>query len=260
MRALDGRILVIEVASAPITYEGSPAVLSFARDVTERKALERQVAESARLAALGRLSAGVAHELNNPLTHLVLAVDGLRRTLGSIGPVNAAAALAVARDRLDLIAQDIDRMVMVARELRLFASPQPGARRAVDLRQPLEAALRAVRDTHPAAARVTVESRFDDVPAGRRLSAAHRAGVRQPAQQRLRLARRRHRREPACRDRARVGRRRGRRAGERSRARASPRRCSSACSSRSSPPRPTAAAPGSGWPSRAASCRRSAAP
>ena len=139
-------------------------MLSFARDVTERKALERQVAESARLAALGRLSAGVAHELNNPLTHLVLAVNGLRRTLGSIGPVNAAAALAVARDRLDLIAQDIDRMVMVARELRLFASPQPGSRRAVDLRQPLEAALRAVRDTHPAAAHVTVESRFDDVP------------------------------------------------------------------------------------------------
>jgi PAS domain S-box-containing protein len=165
VRRPDGRILLIEVASAPITYEGAPAVLSFARDVTERKALERQVQESARLAALGRLSAGVAHELNNPLTHLVLAVDGLRRTLGSIGSRDPAAALEVARDRLEQIAQDIDRMVLVARELRLFASPQPGSRGAVDLRQPLEAALGAVRDTHPAAARVTVESRFEDAPA-----------------------------------------------------------------------------------------------
>jgi PAS domain S-box-containing protein len=165
VRRADGRVLLIEVASAPIIYEGAPAVLSFARDVTERKALERQVAESARLAALGRLSAGVAHELNNPLTHLVLAVDGLRRTLGSMGSRNPAAALAVTRDRLEQIAQDIDRMVLVARELRLFASPQPGSRRAVDLRQPLEAALSAVRDTHPAAAHMTVESRFEDVPA-----------------------------------------------------------------------------------------------
>ena len=164
-RPVDGRILLVEVSSVPIIYEGSPAVLSFVRDVTERKALERQVAESARLAALGRLSAGVAHELNNPLTHLVLAVDGLRRTLGSMGSRNPAAALAVTRDRLEQIAQDIDRMVLVARELRLFASPQPGSRRAVDLRQPLEAALSAVRDTHPAAGSVMVESRFEDVPA-----------------------------------------------------------------------------------------------
>jgi PAS domain S-box-containing protein len=164
LRRSDGRMLLIEVASVPITYEGSAAVLSFVRDVTDRKALERELAESARLAALGRLSAGVAHELNNPLTHLVLAVDVLRRTLGRTPPEAAAAALALTRDRLEVIAQDVDRMVVIARELRLFASPQPGARTPVDLRQPLESALRAVRDTHAAGPRVRVQHRFEDVP------------------------------------------------------------------------------------------------
>ncbi|HKE14752.1 MAG TPA: ATP-binding protein [Kofleriaceae bacterium] len=165
MRRNDGRLLLIEVASVPVTYEGSAAVLSFVRDVTDRKALERELAESARLASLGRLSAGVAHELNNPLTHLVLAVDVLRRTLARTPPESAAAALAMTRDKLDVIAQDIDRMAVIVRELRLFASPQSRARCPVDLRQPLESALRSVRDTHPAAARLRVERRFEDAPA-----------------------------------------------------------------------------------------------
>ena len=165
VRRVDRHQILVEVASVPVTYEGSPAVLSFVRDVTDRKALEREVAESARLAALGRLSAGVAHELNNPLTHLALAVDGLRRTLDGVGPGGAAAAIGVARVRLSQIAEDVERMVLVARELRLFASPQPGTRRPVDLRQPLEASLRAVRETHRAATQVTVETRFEEVPA-----------------------------------------------------------------------------------------------
>jgi len=164
VRGDDGRNLILEVASVPIVYEGEPSVLAFVRDVTERKALERQVADSARLAALGRLSAGVAHELNNPLTHLVLAIDGLRRQLGRAQAADATAQLAQTREKLELIAQDIDRMVVIARELRLFASPQPGARRAVDLRQPMEAAMRAVRETHPAAARVRIERCYQDVP------------------------------------------------------------------------------------------------
>ncbi|HTE52221.1 MAG TPA: ATP-binding protein [Kofleriaceae bacterium] len=164
VRGRDGKTSIIEVATVGITYEDEPAVLAFVRDVSERKALERQVAESARLAALGRLSAGVAHELNNPLTHLVLAVDGLRRTLAQTPP-DPAAALTQARDKLDLIAQDIERMVVIARELRLFASPQPGARRPVDLRQPLEDALRAVRETHPAASKLQVERHYDEVAA-----------------------------------------------------------------------------------------------
>lgn len=165
VKGREGKTFVLEVASVPIVYEGEPAVLAFLRDVTERKALERQVAESARLAALGRLSAGVAHELNNPLTHLVLAVDGLRRILANTPPERAAAAVEQVREKLEIVSQDVDRMVVIARELRLFASPQPGTRRAVDLRQPLEEALRTVRETHGGSAAIELARHFDEVGA-----------------------------------------------------------------------------------------------
>jgi two-component system cell cycle sensor histidine kinase/response regulator CckA len=160
---VNGDIFIAEVSSVPIMYEGEPAVLSFVRDVTERKALERQLAESARLAALGQLSAGVAHELNNPLTHLVLAVDRLRQSLQGTTPHNAAAVLADTRQKLELMAEDLDRMVVIARELRLFASPQSGARGPVALRDVLERAVRAVEEVDPCVG-ARIERRYGSVP------------------------------------------------------------------------------------------------
>ena len=146
-RRKEGQLFLAEVASVPITYDGGPALLSFVRDVTERKTLEGRLAEAERLAALGRLSAGVAHELNNPLTHLVLAVTRLRQLLDT--PEISEDVLAEARAKLAFIADDLDRMMVIARELRLFASPQPTSREPVDLRDVLERAVRTVEETDP---------------------------------------------------------------------------------------------------------------
>src|SRR5678815_5003674 len=65
---LADRTRIVEIKSVVCEWEGSPAVIAFARDVTERKAIQRRLVESDRLAALGTLAAGVAHEINNPLT------------------------------------------------------------------------------------------------------------------------------------------------------------------------------------------------
>lgn len=54
------------------------------RDITERSQLEAQLSHSERLASLGLLAAGVAHELNNPLASVLAGVESLQRLVGRV--------------------------------------------------------------------------------------------------------------------------------------------------------------------------------
>lgn len=64
----DGTVRVLETSLMPITHDGQQASLGVLRDVTERKQQERELIRLERLRALGELSAGISHNLNNILS------------------------------------------------------------------------------------------------------------------------------------------------------------------------------------------------
>ncbi|MDX1701574.1 MAG: PAS domain S-box protein, partial [Melioribacteraceae bacterium] len=64
----DGTLVEVEIYCHPIQFNGRNAIQSVIRDVTKRKEAERLLNDREKLVSIGQISAGIAHEVRNPLT------------------------------------------------------------------------------------------------------------------------------------------------------------------------------------------------
>jgi PAS domain S-box-containing protein len=149
-RARDGHELVVEISSILIDFDGGRAVLAFARDVTERKAMQTRLAQADRLSALGMLSAGVAHEINNPLAYVLMNLELIKRELEK-GDADRKILLA----RLEEARHGAERVATIVRDLKTFAREDQGVRWPVELEAVLDAALNVVGEEIAKRGRVT---------------------------------------------------------------------------------------------------------
>jgi len=111
------------------------------RDVSERSRLESQLSHSERLASLGILAAGVAHEINNPLASVLVAVESVQRRLVAGSEVEGQCTPdPEILDLLDVMERETRRCRDISDKLTLLAQPNTGPSTWVDLN-------RAERDT-----------------------------------------------------------------------------------------------------------------
>ncbi|HTQ07189.1 MAG TPA: ATP-binding protein [Polyangiaceae bacterium] len=138
-----------------IGAHGTGAVVSV-RDTTGRRQSEAQLFATDRLASVGTLAAGVAHEINNPLAaviaNLELAVADLQAK-GETGEL-----LEEVRDAREAA----ERVRLIVRDLRLFSRAEEPRRGRVDVREVLESTLRMA--WHEIRHRARLVKAFDEVP------------------------------------------------------------------------------------------------
>jgi two-component system, cell cycle sensor histidine kinase and response regulator CckA len=100
-----------------------------------------------RMASLGRLAAGVAHEINNPLAYMLGSIELLERGLAEIAALHPEAArteaiLSDAHAALSNAKDGVERIRSIVRDLASFARAVPDSRRPVDIERVLEGTLK----------------------------------------------------------------------------------------------------------------------
>jgi PAS domain S-box-containing protein len=110
----EGELRNALVSVSPLQDNGGRivGVLGIARDITEKKRLEQQVLSSEKLASIGKLAAGVAHEINNPLGGILNCLYNLRK--GHLSPQRE-------REYLTSMEDGLRRVQKIVRQLLDFS-------------------------------------------------------------------------------------------------------------------------------------------
>jgi PAS domain S-box-containing protein len=162
IRRKDGTVTTIEASSIVIDFGGAPAILGVSRDITERKRMTEKMLHSDRMAIVGTLAAGVAHEINNPLAYISLILDRLRQELPAV-PHEP-------RHIVDLVAMvdeargGAERVAAIVRDLRMFSRTNTEGGGATELRRVLESSIKIAENEIRHRARLVVD--IHEVPPG----------------------------------------------------------------------------------------------
>jgi len=173
---------------------GSKVLRGLMLDITEVRRLGRELTAAQKLESVGRLAAGVAHEINTPvqfvsdnvqfvrtslpdIAAVINAYRNLQKTVQSRGDVAAAASLAAEAEKtadLDYVMENapqaiessiegLGRIATIVRSMKEFAHPDQGEKKYADLNQAIRSTLVVARNEYKYVAEI--HTQFGDLPA-----------------------------------------------------------------------------------------------
>ena len=122
-RRRDGSMMRVDLVAHGLTHRGRAARLVLANDVTERRELERQFLRAQRTECIGTLASGIAHDLNNILTPILVSIDLL----------DACVCDPAGREMLATVATSAKRGAEMVRRVLSFARGGEGDREPVQV-------------------------------------------------------------------------------------------------------------------------------
>jgi PAS domain S-box-containing protein len=148
----DGRKHNLLITTSPVM--GTNHYILVQRDITEFKNLEKQLYDSQKLAALGQLSAGIAHEIRNPLSSIKMSLQILTKRINPEGND---------LKRFKIAEKEVDHLEMLVNNILAFAKPVEPKKAPADLSKVLEQAI-ALAEKGITDKKIEVQTEFADIP------------------------------------------------------------------------------------------------
>ena len=135
----------------PTRVKGTDRYLFVQRDITEFKNLEKKYYESQKLAAIGQLSAGIAHEVRNPLSSIKMSLQILEKRMNPEGND---------LKRFKIAQREVEHLENLVNDVLIYAKPMAPKKEPADLQRILERSL-SLCERYLKEKRIQVETDYD---------------------------------------------------------------------------------------------------
>ena len=132
----DGKGLFVNIRISPSEYSGQKVLLVTTSDITKRLETEQQLIQASKMATLGEMATGVAHELNQPLSVIKTVSSFFMKKLGSSEPI----APDVLSTMLGKVDSNVDRAARIINHMRQFARKSDTEKVTIQLNDVLKSA------------------------------------------------------------------------------------------------------------------------
>jgi histidine kinase len=132
-RKKGGKPIFVNLHACHISYKGKPAIIVAAADITEMMEKDAQLIQASKMKSLGQMSAGMAHELNQPLNAIKMGSDFLSMTIEG--------GIEIPKEQLQQVVSEIstqvDRAADIINALRAFGRKADLTTEKVDINKPV---------------------------------------------------------------------------------------------------------------------------
>jgi histidine kinase len=130
----DGRLIYVNIRVSPSKYLGREAYILTTSDITQRVEVEQQLIQASKMATLGEMATGIAHELNQPLSVIKTSSNFFMRKVKKEQPIEAKVLATMA----DKISNSVDRATRIINHMREFGRKSFESREEVDVNKVLK--------------------------------------------------------------------------------------------------------------------------
>lgn len=143
----------VSCRAASIQYKGGDAILVNVMDITRARELERMVAMQDKMASLGRMTAGVAHEIRNPLNTICTSAETL---------LNKSLPLEDRRELQQYILEEARRLDRILEDFLLLSQIPPARIISVDIEKLIDRIVFVLKNKFSEAVTVRAEMNFEE--------------------------------------------------------------------------------------------------